>query len=112
MDLGGVLNEKGEYIWKSAVASKGHIVNLDDTVEPEYYVGGKGLTLPEKIDKRNESVVYLGYLYNHWGHFLIDFSSRLWFAYKNRDMQYHYVFVVNENQKFYPIQPIQDFSIV
>lgn len=106
---GGVLDEEGRYVLESAIASKGHIIDLDNAIAPEYYVGGKGLALPEISEKRDETVVYLGYLYNHWGHFLVDFSNRLWFAQKNINKHYHYVFVVNENQKFEPIQPIKDF---
>lgn len=106
---GGVLDYDGKYVEESAVISKGHIIEKSDDTEPEYYVGARCVSDLSKIEARNETVVYLGYIYNHWGHFLVDFSSRLWFAKDNTAQNYKYVFIVNENERFEPIKPIKDF---
>ena len=42
------------------------------------------------------SVVYCGYLPNHWGHFLIEGVARLWYLFEASDDIDKYVFIVDE----------------
>ena len=46
----------------------------------------------EKADVINEPVVYLGQIRNHWGNFLFDSITRLWFV-RDKTKAYKYVFL-------------------
>ena len=59
---GGVVDENGEYVPLSGIEGR---------VQFAYPA--------EKKEYRDETVVYCGYLVNHWGHFLIEGVTRLWF---------------------------------
>lgn len=48
---------------------------------------------------KNEKVVYCGYLVNHWGHFLVEAVSRLWYFLENDSTIDKYVFFIKENEK-------------
>ena len=63
---GGVLDEKGNYIPESGIPGR---------VEGTYPL--------ENVEYRDEKVVYCGYLVNHWGHFLIEGVTRLWYFLEN-----------------------------
>lgn len=41
--------------------------------------------------------VYLGYINNHWGHFIVDFCTRLYYAKKNPDK--NFIFLINSKEK-------------
>lgn len=53
----------------------------------------------EKAEYRDETVVYCGYLVNHWGHFLIEGVTRLWYFLENDPTVDKYVFFVDENEE-------------
>lgn len=52
-----------------------------------------------KEDERDETVVYCGYLVNHWGHFLIEGVTRLWYFLENDPGVDKYVFFLDENEE-------------
>ena len=44
-------------------------------------------------------MVFCGYFINHWGHFLVEAVSRLWYFIQEDNTQIDkYVFVVGENE--------------
>ena len=45
------------------------------------------------VNHVDDEIVYLGYLGNHWGHFLMNFSTRLWFAITNKNKKF--AFIIN-----------------
>lgn len=45
---------------------------------------------------KDEKVVYCGYLINHWGHFLIEAVTRLWYFMENDTSVDKYVFFIEE----------------
>lgn len=45
---------------------------------------------------KDEKVVYCGYLINHWGHFLIEAVTRLWYFMENDGSVDKYVFFIEE----------------
>ena len=49
-----------------------------------------------RIIDSSEEVCYCGYLIRHWGHFLLDVVSRLWYAVEHDDEVSSYVFIVKE----------------
>ena len=51
----------------------------------------------DTFEASDESVIYGGIIYYHFGHFLIDSFSRLWFAAKNKDLKHRYAFVTVGN---------------
>lgn len=64
--VGGVLNSQGAFVEESAMEY------------PERFGGAYEYSTAEteKIDK---TIIFMGPLKTHWGHFLIDFCTRLWF---------------------------------
>ena len=60
---GGVVDETGEYVHLSGIETR--IMNRYPFENPVY---------------RDEKVVYFVYLVNHWGHFLVEAVTRLWYA--------------------------------
>ena len=59
---------------------------------------GKGYPCPSS-EYRDETVVYCGYMVNHWGHFLVEATTRLWYALKENPAVDKYVFFLEENQQ-------------
>ncbi len=79
---GGVVTEEGEYLSLSCIP--GRVQHAYPVENPEY---------------RDETVVYCGYLVNHWGHFLIEGVTRLWYFLENDPTVDKYVFFVDENEE-------------
>lgn len=79
---GGVVDENGEYVPLSGIEGR---------VQFAYPV--------EKKEYRDETVVYCGYLVNHWGHFLIEGVTRLWYFLENDPGVDKYVFFLDENEE-------------
>jgi len=48
---------------------------------------------------RDEKVVYCGYLVNHWGHFLVEAVTRLWYFMEQDPSIDKYVFFLNEGEE-------------
>ena len=53
----------------------------------------------ENPEYRDEKVVYCGYLVNHWGHYLIEGVTRLWYFLENDATIDKYVFFLDENEE-------------
>lgn len=81
---GGVCDEEGMYVQESAQYVSGVSV-----------VGG-GYLVEKEIPYIDEEVVYLGKFNAHWGHFLMDMLTRVWYICDNRE---HYIAysMMNEN---------------
>ncbi len=78
---GGVIYESGEYVQSSAQLA----YNMIDRVNGSYDISNYDV---EYID---ETVVYLNFFYKHWGHFIIDIVSRLWYV-QGKENKYKVVF--------------------
>lgn len=79
---GGVVDEDGNYVELSAIPKR---VQFSYPFEnPEY---------------RDQKVVYCGYLINHWGHFLVEAVTRLWYFTENDPTVDRYVFFIDENEE-------------
>ena len=77
---GGVLDQAGAFVELSANPGR---------------LGG---TYPMEVtEAREETVVFCGYLYQHWGHFLVESTARLWYFLKNDPAVDRYVFFLDEN---------------
>lgn len=72
--LGGVLNEKEEFIEESGADF------------PERF-GGKYDYNTFEENNLEEEVIYIGHLRTHWGHFLIDCTLRMWYL-SEQNVQY------------------------
>lgn len=97
---GGVLDQTGAYVPLSGFETRiYHAYPFDN---PVY---------------RDEKVVYCGYLVNHWGHFLVEAVTRLWYVLEKDDTVDKYVFFYDENlereikgnyQEFFDLLKISD----
>ena len=79
---GGVVDENVEYVSLSSIPGR---------VEGSYPV--------ETTEYRDEKVVYCGYLVNHWGHFLIEAVTRLWYFLENDPTIDKFVYFLDENEE-------------
>lgn len=79
---GGVVDEHGDYVPLSAIEGR---------VQFSYPV--------ETPECRDETVVYCGYLVDHWGHFLIEGVTRLWYFLENDPTIDKYVFFLDEGEE-------------
>lgn len=107
---GGVVSEDGSFCRESAIYSRAGVINeenCDDDIE--CYFGGKYPYERDGVVQFQETVVYLGYINNHWGHFLVDFSTRLWFALAHKNDCYSYVFVTDYKKDLVLIPQIKRF---
>lgn len=77
---GGVIDCEGNYVINSAIPNR---------VEGKY-----DCVISKDV---SEDVVYCGYLVRHWGHFLIEAVSRLWFIIENNPSVDKFVFFVEED---------------
>ena len=107
---GGVLDAKKNYVKCSEVNAYSKYAktpSIED--EMEIYMG-EGYEISEKdVDYIDDDVIYLGYLNNHWGHFLLDSVSRLYPFLKDTKKKYQYAYVVNEGQEYTPGASISRF---
>lgn len=76
---GGALDREGNYIASSAV--RGWLTGPYEA---------------EKARYSEKTAVYCGYIVRHWGHFLLEAVTRLWYCLKNGRQDFVYVFVVDE----------------
>lgn len=79
---GGVVDSHGNYVEQSATYS--------------FVRGGYSFESPVFVDKK---VVYCGYLIQHWGHFLVDSVSRLWYFLEDDPTVDKYVFILSEAEE-------------
>lgn len=70
---GGVIDKKFNYIESSAQLA----YNMKNRVYGKYNINY------EKVKYNNETVIYGNFFYKHWGHFIIDIVSRLWYLLEN-----------------------------
>lgn len=79
---GGVLDREGNSVALSA--NPGRIGGAYPSETSEEY--------------RDEKVVFCGYLYQHWGHFLVESTARLWYFLEQDASVDRYVFFLDENE--------------
>lgn len=79
---GGVVDAQGSYVPESGIPNR--VEGSYPTESPEF---------------RDEKVVYCGYLVNHWGHFLIEGVTRLWYFLENDPTIDKFVFFLDENEE-------------
>lgn len=79
---GGVVDQHGDYV---ALSAMGTHMSLPYSFENPAY--------------KDEKVVYCGYLMHHWGHFLVEAVTRLWYALKKDPSIDKYVFFLQEHEE-------------
>lgn len=79
---GGVVDCQGQYVDLSAIPGR---------VQFAYPF--------ENPETREETVVYCGYMVNHWGHFLIEGVTRLWYFLEQDASVDKYVFFLDEGEQ-------------
>ena len=99
---------------------EGGVINQDGyPIEDSFIRKGKENKLSFGITKKlnhketynnflDDEYIYLGYINNHWGHFIVDFSTRLYFAKKYPSKKF--IFLINSQEvKFCLISQIKRF---
>lgn len=79
---GGVVDKDGQYVALSANAER---LQKSYPFQDSVY--------------HDEKVVYCGYLFKHWGHFLVESVTRLWYVLENDPSIDKYVFFLDENEE-------------
>lgn len=92
MGLGGVLDRDMEFISLSGIEA----TDFNGLV-----FGGKYDIDESRVEYCDEVVVYMGLFIAHWGHFLLEYCTRLWYVIE-KDVKYKIVFVKTdwENNSF------------
>ena len=72
---GGCLNGNGEYVALSEIKGR---------IEGKYEI--------TELVRSEKKVIYCGYIIDHWGHFLIEAITRLWYALENGNEYDEFVF--------------------
>ena len=107
---GGVLDAEKNFVKASEMnAYAKYAVPTTEQDEREIYLGEGYAVDDSSAEYLDEDVIYLGYINNHWGHFLIDCSTRLYYYLEHRDTPCRYAFLVNENTEYQAIAPIRRF---
>ncbi len=97
--LGGIIDNNDCFFEPSA-----HIHELD-TATGSLKSGYK--FNPQDVKHQSETVIYGGLLYEHFGHFLVESVSRLWYVLEHPEHNYPLVFVTEKSGT--PCQQILDF---
>lgn len=107
---GGVLDAEKHYVKQSEMnAYSKYAITPTKQDEMEIYLGGSYEIEDKDVCYLEEDVVYLGYINNHWGHFLLDSTTRLYPFLNDTDKKYKYAFLVNEGQAYTPGTSIARF---
>lgn len=77
--LGGVVDSNGNFVTESAFSL---CMNPEEKID----WGGAYFVNQEDCHGRNETIIFGGFINNNeWGHFLVDWSVRLWYALKEKN---------------------------
>lgn len=87
---GGICNSNGNFV-------AGFYRNM---IVPEKKDNGHNCLNSYKIDNtliiRNETVIFGGMLFNHFGHFIRDSLVRLWYIFENRNINHKIIFIIQD----------------
>ena len=107
---GGVLDKNRKYIEASQMNSYAKYTKvIEETDEKEIYLGGTYSFAENTVVYLNEEVVYLGYLSNHWGHFLTDSTTRLYAFLENADKNKKYAYLLDEGSDGTLVENVERF---
>ena len=69
---------------------------------------------PDEITKSDETVIYAGVIRDHFGHFITDCLTRLWYAVKNTDDKHRIAFVLDppDFPEFDPFNPEYEIPFI
>lgn len=81
MGQGGVLDKDDNYVELSGIK---HIT------KDAFVFGGKYNYDESKVISYDEDVIYIGPMFNHWGHFIYEFITRLWYCQRNENLRIAY----------------------
>ena len=79
---GGVVDAEGNYVELSKTKAR---------VDGKYDV--------DEFEYSDEKVVYCGFFYKVWGHYLTEVVSRLWYALRNDSSIDSYIFIVSKDEQ-------------
>ena len=107
---GGVLDANKKCVEAAQMISYAKYTKvLEETDEKEIYLGGAYSFDENSVAYLDEEVVYLGYLSNHWGHFLTDSTTRLYTFLENADKSKKYAYLLDEGSDGTLIENVERF---
>jgi hypothetical protein len=113
-EFGGVTDEKLKFIDLSLtkrVSRSNLTTNFHD-----WYKGANLDCHVSDIDYINEDVVFLGALSKHYGHFILEGLSRLWFCLEPESTSYKYVYISGDGKDrfndFFKLFGLEEESII
>ena len=74
---GGVVDSCHRFVPESSIDNNGSFIRIDGAYEFDEYNEGEC-----------DEIIYLGYFYRHWGHFLMDCTTRMWILFNERYKDY------------------------
>ena len=105
---GCVLDHAGNPVPESYLLVGKRWLNRDGYNIDKIRSGGGYDISSENVQEIHENVIYLGCATNHWGHFLVDGTIRLWYALKNPGIKVAFLVKYGETS-FAFIKNIQRF---
>lgn len=106
---GGVLSEEKQYIQESQITAYAKYMTYPNGDDYEIYLG-EGYDIENcDICEIEGTVIYAGYLSNHWGHFLIDSMTRIYCALEDSYKDAKIAFLVDEGKAHQMITNIKRF---
>lgn len=100
MGYGGIVDNDGNFVQLSAMCGEN---------------GSQSMGMSYTFDKTNciklsGEYLYLGFFIKHWGHFIIDSSTRIYFALKDKNLKCF--FILRKGQKIDPFPSQIDRALV
>lgn len=88
--IGGVCDEVGNFV-------SGHDTSILFTNKDCWFNVYKAYSVPYETNIVKETVVYGGMIYNHFGHFITECLSRMWWLLENITCEHKFIFIIPEH---------------
>lgn len=95
---GGVTDENLNFI---ELSLNKRITLPDDKDYDDLYTGANKNYNKEEIEYIDEEVVFIGPFHSHYGHFLLESLSRLWFYLDSNNLKYKAAFIIDSEESNY-----------
>ena len=104
---GGVTDGKFNFIKESSLKRKNPPIYNQF---PEWYIGGNPKNIKNKIKYIDEDIVFLGPFPKHYGHFILEGLSRLWYYLDNSKLNIKCAYIEEQGKCRY-LEAIELFGI-
>ncbi|MCL2222921.1 MAG: glycosyltransferase family 61 protein [Oscillospiraceae bacterium] len=88
---GGVCDAAGNFV-------EGHMPTIDRLHTGNCHIVNGAYEVDDDIKHEKQTVVYGGAIFGHFGHFIVESLSRMWWFLENRDCEHKFVFILHDNR--------------